>query len=79
MGTNAGLKRVVAGQNRVSYRDLLYTWRRFISKDHLRYAIGEIVNKTLQARLPHLWGEGTTAYAPTSAFCSYITQSRELT
>lgn len=63
MGTNAGLKRVVAGQDRVSYRDLLYTRRRFISKDHLRYAIGEIVNKTLQARWSHLWGEGTTACA----------------
>ncbi|NOR67022.1 MAG: Tn3 family transposase [Woeseiaceae bacterium] len=63
IGTNAGLKRVVAGQNRVSYRDLLYTRRRFISKDHLRYAIGEVVNKTLQARLPHVWGEGTAACA----------------
>ncbi|MFZ0255073.1 MAG: Tn3 family transposase, partial [Gammaproteobacteria bacterium] len=63
MGTNAGLKRVVAGQDRVSYRDLLYTRRRFITKDHLRYAIAEIVNKTLQARLSHIWGEGTTACA----------------
>lgn len=63
MGTNAGLKRVVAGQDRVSYRDLLYTRRRFITKDSLRYAIGEVVNKTLQARLPHIWGEGTTACA----------------
>ena len=63
MGTNAGLKRVVAGQDRVSYRDLLYTRRRFITKDHLRYAIGEVVNETLQARLPHIWGEGTTACA----------------
>ena len=63
MGTNASLKRVVAGQDRVSYRDLLYTRRRFITKGHLRYAIGEVVNKTLQARLPHIWGEGTTACA----------------
>jgi TnpA family transposase len=63
MGTNAGLKRVVAGQDRVSYRDLLYSRRRFITKDYLRYAIGEIVNKTLQARSPDIWGEGTTACA----------------
>jgi TnpA family transposase len=63
MGTNAGLKRVVAGQDRVSYRDLLYTRRRFITKDYLRYAIGEVVNKTLQARSPDIWGEGTTACA----------------
>jgi len=63
MGTNAGLKRVVAGQDRVSYRDLLYTRRRFITTDHLRYAIGEIVNETLRARSPGIWGEGTTACA----------------
>jgi len=63
MGTNAGLKRVVAGQDRVSYRDLLYTRRRFITKDYLRYAIGEVVNATLRARLPDIWGEGTTACA----------------
>ena len=42
---------------------MLYTWRRFVSKDHLRYAISEVVNKTLQVRLLHLWGEGTTARA----------------
>jgi hypothetical protein len=63
LGTNAGLKRVVSGQNGVSYRDLLYTRRRFIRKDPLRYAISEVVNKTLQARLLHFWGEGTTACA----------------
>jgi TnpA family transposase len=63
IGTNAGLKRVVAGQDRVSYRDLLYTRRRFITPDHLRYAIGEVVNATLRARSPDIWGEGTTACA----------------
>ena len=63
MGTNAGLKRVVAGQDRVSYRDLLYTRRRFITPEHLRYAIGEVVNATLRARSSEIWGEGTTACA----------------
>ena len=63
MGTNAGLKRVAAGQEQVSYRDLLYTRQRFISTAHLRHAIGEVVNHTLQARLPDLWGAGTSACA----------------
>jgi TnpA family transposase len=63
IGSNTGLKRVAAGQNRASYRDLLYTRQRFISKEHLRHAIAEVVNHTLQARLPHIWGEGTTACA----------------
>jgi hypothetical protein len=61
IGTNAGLKRVAAGQNGVSYRDLLYTRHRFLSKEQLRYAIAEVINNTLQARLAHFWGEGTTA------------------
>jgi TnpA family transposase len=47
----------------VSYKDLLYTRRRFLTPDHLRCAIAEVVNKTLETRLPHLWGEGTTACA----------------
>ena len=63
IGTSAGLKRVAAGQDGVSYRDLLYTRRRFLTKEHLHYAIAEVVNKTLQARLPHVWGEGTTSCA----------------
>lgn len=63
MGTNAGLKRVAAGQDRVSYRDLLYTHQRFINKAYLRHAIAEVVNQTLQIRLPGLWGEGTSACA----------------
>lgn len=63
MGTNAGLKRVAAGQDRVSYRDLLYTRQRFINKAYLRHAIAEVVNQTLKIRLPSLWGEGTSACA----------------
>jgi len=63
IGTNTGLKRVAAGQSRASYRDLLYTRQRFVRKEHLRHAIAEVVNHTLRARLPHIWGEGTTACA----------------
>ena len=62
-GTNAGLKRIAAGQENASYRDLQYIQQRFIHKEHLRFAIAEVVNKTLQARLPHILGEVTTACA----------------
>jgi TnpA family transposase len=48
------------------YSDLLYVRRRFITKDHLRAAIVMVVNAILQTRLPHIWGEGTTACASDS-------------
>jgi TnpA family transposase len=66
LGTGAGLKRVGMGHNGVSYRDLLYIRRRFISKDHLRQAIAQVVNGIFAARLPAIWGEGTTACASDS-------------
>ena len=66
LGTGAGLKRVGMGHNGVSYRDLLYIRRRFITKDHLRQAIAQVVNGIVEARLPEIWGEGTTACASDS-------------
>ncbi|MCP4287143.1 MAG: Tn3 family transposase [Gammaproteobacteria bacterium] len=66
LGTNAGLKCLAGGPNAVSYKELLHTRRRYIHKDSLRNAIRQVVNATLQARLPHIWGEGTTACASDS-------------
>jgi TnpA family transposase len=54
------------GHNGVSYRDLLYIRRRFITKEHLRQAIAQVVNGIFAARLPDIWGEGTTACASDS-------------
>ena len=54
----AGLKRVGMGHNGVSYRDLLYIRRRFITKDHLRQTIAQVVNGIFAVRLPEIWGEG---------------------
>ena len=54
LGTGAGLKRVGMGHNGVSYRDLLYIRRRFISKNHLRQAIAQVVNGIFEARLPEI-------------------------
>lgn len=50
----------------MTYKDLLYTRRRFINKDHLRNAIRQVVNAIFQARQPQIWGEGTTACASDS-------------
>jgi TnpA family transposase len=66
LGTNTGLKRMSAGDHGVSYKDLLYVRRRFITRDHLREAITRVVNAIFRARLSRLWGEGTTACASDS-------------
>jgi TnpA family transposase len=66
LGTNTGLKRLSGAQHGVSYKDLLYTRRRFITKEHLRNAIRQVVNATFRARLPKIWGEATTACASDS-------------
>jgi hypothetical protein len=63
LGTNAGLKRMASSDAGVSYPELLYVRRRFLQKDALREAIRRVVNATLAARLPEIWGEMTTACA----------------
>ena len=63
LGTNAGLKRVSADRLGVTYRELLYTRRRFIQRFALRDAITKVANGIFGARLPEIWGEGTTACA----------------
>ncbi len=42
------------------YKDLLYVRRRFVSTEGLRQATARVVNATLAARLPRIWGEATT-------------------
>jgi TnpA family transposase len=66
LGTNTGLKRVSAQEHGESYKDLLYIRRRFLTTEQLRAAIREVVNAILRIRLPHIWGEGTTACASDS-------------
>ena len=66
IGTNTGLKRMAAGQDDVTYRDLLYVRRRFLTRESMREAIAQVVNATLRARHPGIWGEGTTACAADS-------------
>src|SRR6266511_2939956 len=66
LGTNTGLKRMVAPHEGISYPHLLYMRRRFIQKDALREAIRRVINATLAARAPEIWGEGTTTCAADS-------------
>jgi TnpA family transposase len=65
LGTNTGLKSMASDPND-DYKDLLYVRRRYLSIESLRQAIAQVVNATLAARLPHIWGEGTTACASDS-------------
>jgi len=66
LGTNTGLKRMAGGQPGITYKDLLYVRRRFITSEHLRKAIRSVVNATFRVRLPEIWGEATTACASDS-------------
>jgi TnpA family transposase len=60
LGTNTGLTSVSMGNHGVSYANLQYIRRRFVSKDALRHAIGRVVDATLAVKQPHIWGETTT-------------------
>lgn len=59
----------------VTYQEKVYTkirssylhhYRNFIHTEHLRNAIAQVVNATLQARLAHIWGDATTVCASDS-------------
>ena len=63
LGTNAGLKRVLAGAPTLNYADLLYVRRRYIQTTTLREAIARVANAIFAIRRPEIWGEGTTACA----------------
>jgi TnpA family transposase len=66
LGTNTGLQRMAGLRSGVTYKDLAYVRRRYISVDALRRAIAVVTNGTLHARNPAIWGEGTTACASDS-------------
>lgn len=66
LGTNTGLRRVLNDDSKDTYKELLYTRRRYVQKAFLRKAIAEVVNATFAARRPDIWGEGTTACASDS-------------
>src|SRR4051794_14285335 len=66
IGTNAGLQRMAGLESGVTYKDLAYVRRRYLSIDGLRRAVAVVTNGTLRARDPAIWGDGTTACASDS-------------
>ena len=57
LGTNTGLTSVSMGDHGVSYDNLKYVRRRFINKDALRQAIRQVINATVEAKQPNIWGK----------------------
>ena len=66
LGTNTGLKRLSDETGGNNYQELLYVKRCYIHKQQLRNAIANVANAIFQARLKHIWGEGTAACASDS-------------
>ena len=60
VATNIGIKRIRSGNHKISYSDLRYIYRRFITSENTREAIVKIVNAVFQARDPSVWGEATS-------------------
>jgi TnpA family transposase len=63
IGTNTGLKCLSSANESVSYDDLKYVKRRFITVENVRLILIEIINKILEIRDPRIWGEATTSVA----------------
>ena len=66
LGTNAGLKRVAAGTEGVSYKELLHIRRRFVHVEALRTACARVSSAIFGLRDPSIWGEAGTACASDS-------------
>jgi TnpA family transposase len=66
LGTNTGFKRLPSADPGTTYSDLRYIRSRYIHKEQLRNAIAHVANAIFEARLPEIWGEGTTACASDS-------------
>lgn len=62
-GTNMGIKRVAAANDRYGYDELLYVRKTYFSPEALRNANGAVINKLLSIRNPQFWGEGASSCA----------------
>lgn len=63
LGTNTGYQRM---GHEVSAEMLRHIRRRYVTRENLRAAIGQVVNAIFAIRSPHIWGEATTACASDS-------------
>ncbi|MEO1645365.1 MAG: Tn3 family transposase, partial [Chloroflexota bacterium] len=66
LGTNIGLKQASMGDHGESVDNLRHIYERYINSASLRSANARLVNAILEARLSHIWGEGTMACAADS-------------
>jgi len=62
------VKRVAAGSQAESFRDLLYVRNRFINRDGLRAAIASIANAVLRERIVSIWGGATSLASDSRKF-----------
>lgn len=67
LGTNTGLKRQKTEDNEVSYNDLRYVLRRYVTVDSLRDAIVKLVNESFKIRDKELFGDVTISCASDSS------------
>lgn len=63
LGSNIGLKRLATSHTGESYADLRYVKNRYLSAQHIRAAIQDIINAILEIRDPELWGENIVGCA----------------
>lgn len=66
LGTNADLQRMAGLESGTTTKDLAYIRRRYISVNTMRRTVAIVVNGTLHARNPAIWGSGTTTCASDS-------------
>ncbi len=63
LGSNIGLKRLATSHTGESYADLRYVKNRYLSVQHIRAAIQDIINAILEIRDPEIWGENIVGCA----------------
>ena len=68
LGTNTGIARVAGGDSGETDAALRHVRRLYVSRDNLRRAIARVVDATLAARDPSLWGEGTACASDSKRF-----------
>jgi TnpA family transposase len=66
LGTNIGLKQASMGDHGENIDNLRHIYERYMNSASLRAANARLVNATLEARLSHIWGEGTMSCAADS-------------
>ena len=68
LGTNTGISRVAGGDSGETEAALRHVRRLYVNRDNLRRAIARVVDATLAARDPALWGDGTACASDSKRF-----------